>query len=794
MAEMMVDHALRYATELGWCVFPVWHVEDGVCQCKRGAECHDPGKHPMIAGDNGGTFHDAATNDPDVIRKWWKRWPKANIGLACGERSGVIVIDVDAKCGPDGRSGREVLDELLLANGARIPDTAIAQTGGGGTHIFLLHPGRQVPSTVGVLPGIDSRGDRSFAVLPPSNHHRGTIYEWEVGSDPFETPIEECPEWWITSIGIARELKRQASGDANADKVDEESVFNGIAQGERDVTLYRYACSLRSRDVDEETAIKLVRLAASVCDPPLPAHVADAKVRSAWRHRPGINRPDGSNSLESVPTEPGRPKKEYPPLQASTPEPTIPPAAAPEPPSHAIVQLIEEEFPRMFNLTDLGNAERLAYLHGDDLRYCAQMKKWLYWDGRRWKQDLTDAIAMQKAQSVVRQMYADAGRMSASSARTDLAKWAIQCEKKNALEAMVGLVKSMPKIAIIVDDLDRDDWLLNVRNGTIDLKSGNLKPHDRADLITKLCDVDYDPDADCSTWITFLERIIPDREVQVYLMKALGYTLTGSVHNQCLFFAWGQGSNGKSTMFNIVQEILGDYGRKMTTDTIAVKRNDTGPQNEIARLAGARFALTSETEEGKAINESLIKDLTGNDTVSARFLYAEIFEFRPKMKIWMYGNHKPRIRGTDKGIWRRIKLVEFGQTISEEEKDVQLLDKLRIEAPGILAWMVQGCLLEQDKGLTDPASVTKAVQEYRVEMDTVGAWISDCVEEEKESYDFVNTGTLYTSYKKWCEIAGEHPVSMRRLSQILTSRGWEHGRNPMSNNKGFKRIILRPEE
>ena len=321
-----------------------------------------------------------------------------------------------------------------------------------------------------------------------------------------------------------------------------------------------------------------------------------------------------------------------------------------------------------------------------------------------------------------------------------------------------------------------------MNNGTLDLRTGTLRPHDRADLITKCTGVDYQAWA-CPRWTAFLERVIPDEAVRGYVRRAVGYALTGSTRESCVFFLYGGGKNGKSVFTGILEHLLADYWTKTRAETIMQKR-DQGIPNDIAALRGLRLCTVSEVNEGQRLNEALIKDLTGGDTLSARLLYGEFFNFKPQFKLWLYGNHKPKVRGTDEGIWRRMRLIPFTVTITEEEKDAELPAKLRAELPGILDWAVQGCTEWQQIGLQEPQQVREATEEYRQEMDNVARFLSDrCTDTPDDRGNCeAPAHPLYRSYDTWCKAANEHACAERTFSEVLTKKGFAKKRT----NRGMQ--------
>lgn len=430
----------------------------------------------------------------------------------------------------------------------------------------------------------------------------------------------------------------------------------------------------------------------------------------------------------------------------------------------------EQATTRHLHQTDLGNAERLVSRHGAGLRYCHPWRRWLAWDGRRWAIDDTGEIR-RRAKDTTRAIYAEASQLADENARKSRAKWAMGSENRARLDAMIYLAQAETGIPVIPDELDADPSLLTVNNGTLDLRTGMLRPHDPADFITKLAPVDYDPEAEAPIWTAFLNRIMADNETLIaFLQRAVGYSLTGDVGERVLFFLYGCGANGKSTFLEAIRAMAGDYGLRTPTETLMIKRHGAIP-NDVARLKGARLVTAAESDEGKRLAEAVIKDLTGGDTIAARFMRAEWFDFRPQCKIWLATNHKPEVRGTDKAIWDRIRLVPFEVIIPEAEQDKRLVEKLKKELGGILAWAVRGALEWYKHGLGIPAEVTAATAGYREEMDTLGAFMVDrCVLKPTAQG---TAKALYNAYKSWCEGNGERLISKRAFGLRLAERGFK---------------------
>ncbi|MEN6371754.1 MAG: phage/plasmid primase, P4 family [Armatimonadota bacterium] len=427
-----------------------------------------------------------------------------------------------------------------------------------------------------------------------------------------------------------------------------------------------------------------------------------------------------------------------------------------------------------FPLTDLGNSERLIAAYGSDLRYDVNSGKWLVWNGRVWEPDNTGQVN-RMARQVIRSMYALLQDCSTQAERDALYSHIRKSESAPRLAAMVELAKYCPNIPVQSSDLDDDKWSLNCLNGTMDLRTGKIAPHRRENLITKLVPVEYDESAACPTWERFLSEIFDnDSELITFVQKAAGYGLTGDTSEQCFFMLHGNGSNGKSTFLTVIREILADYHRKTGTDTLLDKEAG-GPTNDIARLRGARFVSAIEAKPGKKLAEALVKELTGNDVISARFLHHEFFEFVPEFKLWLACNHLPHIDGQDNAIWRRIRLIPFKVqfqdtgTSAGPYKDMMLPDKLRMEYSGILAWMVQGCLLWQSERLGAPSAVKEATNKYQSDMDVLSDFFDECcvIGTQYKS----KSSELYNIYAEWSRARGEkYPLSNRTFSQRLEER------------------------
>lgn len=525
-----------------------------------------------------------------------------------------------------------------------------------------------------------------------------------------------------------------------------------IDEGARNTTLFQHACRLKKMARSKEDAARAIEfIGLYLCVPSVERDELETLLDSAYEYQDQVidlrTRSERNNVIEL----PSGKTRDAAPFQTT--------------------------FRPKFNYTDLGNAKRLVHYYGRDLRYCYAFGSWYVWDGKRWSKDETGAIE-RKAKATVMNIYQEA-LQEEDEKRVSLMKHASSSESRQKISNMISLAQSEEGIPVTPAQLDEDQWKLNCLNGVIDLKNGVLLSHSRDDLITNMVEAEYDPNADCPTWKKFLNRIMQDdhgnvrEELIHFLQKAVGYALTGSIKEQVMFFLHGSGKNGKSTFINVVKDLLGDYSRQTGTETFMTKQNSGGVPNDLARLKGARLISAVESEEGKRLAESLIKQLTGGEPITARFLHKEFFEFTPTFKIFFVTNHKPQIRGTDPAIWRRIRLIPFTVTIPPEEDDKTLPDKLRNEMPGILRWAVEGCLKWQEEGLGAPDAVMNATAEYKEEMDTLSQFVEDyCVVHPTAR---VATKDLYKTYQDWCEESGEYCLAKNKFINKLKERMESHG-------------------
>lgn len=438
-----------------------------------------------------------------------------------------------------------------------------------------------------------------------------------------------------------------------------------------------------------------------------------------------------------------------------------------------------------FRLSELGNAERMAASFGDVVRHVADVGFYI-WNGKSWAYDSTKEIEKMCANEL-RKLY--------KSEEEEEQKWAKICDKRavrtNSIKDLIPLVPA------VREQFDKHKYLFNCSNGIINLENGTCLPHDRTLYLSKISNIKFDNTADCPTWIQFLNSVFKkedgttDTDLIRFMQKAVGYSMTGDISEQVIFFLVGGGRNGKSTFVNIIQDLMGDYGRQTNSDTFIKKKNDSSINNDIARLVGSRYVSAVESEEGQQLSETLVKQITGGEKISARFLRQEFFEFEPEFKVFFTTNHKPIVKGIDEGIWRRILMIPFNVTIPTDQIDKKLPEKLEAEMSGILNWAIEGCLMWQKEGLGRPHSMIEATKAYKSEMDILEPFL----EERCNVNPLLETEAkeLYYDYSRWCEEVGEFPLKNRSFYRMLETKGFKKSKGNANKTiiKGLGLIEVR---
>lgn len=423
---------------------------------------------------------------------------------------------------------------------------------------------------------------------------------------------------------------------------------------------------------------------------------------------------------------------------------------------------------------DQGRGLRMRDQFATVLKFNAVDKKWFFFNGSYWQEDIGNQKVELAAERVANSIKKEKPELSFST-KTDedkaMNEWYRFQKDSRSHMAKMHMIDEFKKYVIVKHgEFDKEDMLLNTESGYVDLSNGELHDHDIDKNFSHQTLAEYSDNVDAPLWDKFLNQIFNnDEELIHYVQKAIGYSFTGSVDEQCLFILNGRGRNGKSVFSNVISDVAGNYAKQMNVQTIVAKKNQSGSANsDIARLEGARIVTSSELNEGDRFDESLVKQLTGGDKILARFLYGSEFEYKPKFKIWMATNHLPIIRGTDDGIWRRIKIIPFNIQIPKEKVDKKLEYKLKAEYTGILNWIVQGAIMWQQEGLEDPEAVTKVIETYRAEMDPLDAFLEECCT-TGQNYS-IKAREMYDAYHEWAKESEEYKMSLNKFGREMSKK------------------------
>lgn len=775
--SMMLASALYYARR-GWAVFPL--------RPRSKVPCTQHGVHD-------------ATTDADQIRVWWQqRWPNANIGLACGPASGVDVLDVD------GEEGEQSLYELEVVYGV-LPGLTLESRTARGRHLFFVHDERARNSASRLGRRLDTRSDGGYVVAPPSIHPSGEVYRWTEGRGPRDLDEPAAwPSWAIELLGARCAEATLETGSAGPEPA-------ALTEDER---ARRYCVAALEREADELAAMPLggrndalaksaFKLGGYVARGALAEHEVRAALERActsWPAKerdPRKDRDTLSRALTAGMREPraipdprphaARPAPYEGPLVLGDDAPAQPPPSSAAPDDGC-----GEGAPKPGTAyTDLGNAERYVAQHGDDLRYCRALGGWYVWTGSHWTRDETRE-AERRAHVTARRFYAEVARIASEVARARTPEeqkrleaileaatsWAKRSEASQRLAAMVGEARSIAPMPVAHAQFDAEHtrMLLNCPNGTLDLSTGDLRPHRREDLVTKVVSVAYDPAACAPGFEAFLAEILPDAEVRAFVQRWAGYAATGVIRDHLLPVWYGDGANGKGTLGELLKRILGRYAVSCPEGFFEEQKHQKH-ETEIARLRGARLAIGSETQASSALAEAKIKRLTGGDTLTGRFMREDFFDFDPTAKFVLATNYKPRIKGGDGGIRRRVVLIPFTVTIPEERRDPDLGERLfRTEGAGILRWIIDGAREWMARGqrLEPPDSIRAATEEYLGDEDVIGRFLEEaCTVTRADDRSLrCEPAHLFGAFRAWCEKSGDQPGTLRSFSSALAQRGW----------------------
>lgn len=653
-------------------------------------------------------FQHGATTDEGQIETWWAGWPEANIGILAGKEGGMVVVDVD------GREGEESL-ELRESEWGTLPSTLEASTGKGRHLYFTVDGEAEIRNSAGTLgKGLDVRGKGGYVVGPGSVHENGRIYEW---IDEDES-LAKLPRKWVNFI---LDSQHNAKGTERKGEQNEMAAENGsIGEGRRNSDLHSFASSLVHKGLTRKAVLASVQaLNEAECEPPLGGAEVRDIVESAWNYRDG-------NRLER-----------------------------------------DSERQLRLGLSDNGNTERLKDRFNDTLLWNTDRCAWMFYDGRCWKEDRENR-AESFALSVLQDLQQEAQAMEDPRDRALTSDFALKCQTPVRVQAALAGYRMDPQKTARDKDFDTQPHLLNCENGVVDLKSMTLLPHDPSLRLSHCVPVEFDPKAQCPTFLAFLKKILQnDPEAITCVRRFIGYACTGETGEQFYFIWLGNGQNGKSVLASVLMGILDTYARSCMASAFTVKRNDSST-HELADLVGSRVVFSGEVPETAQLNEPVLKMLTGGDAFRYRQLYQKSREGKPTFKIVLPCNRLPRINGLDNGIWRRCFIIRFDYRISEAER-IEDYDKILLqEKEGILAWVVAGAREWYEKKLLFPKKFQAEVASFRSDSDPLARFLeSECEVGFGRKASFQD---LYGRYLRWCEPRHENPMSSNKFGTELRER------------------------
>jgi putative DNA primase/helicase len=677
-----------------------------------------------------------ATTDENQIRKWWEEtaW---SIGVPTGQASKQIVFDVD---GPNGETSFRQME----AKHGPLPETLQVGTQEG-RHLYFQWPGVHIQiSADGRFggPGLDMRGDGGYVIVPPSPFPNGNGQYTFINSLPLAMPPAALIELANTKPDkpkSSRTQHQQAGTRVNANLLVDRALHEAERSGRNNGGFW-LACQLRDNRLSQSEAL-----------PFMERYVAQVKHTNMKGNAEPFTRAEAEASLEqaygAMPREPwGRTSTAAGAYANVTNEPT-----------GDTVSLLEGYHPQ-----DVGNAERLVRFYGKDLRYCATLKTWFHWDGRRWAPDETNAV-----RELAHQVIIAFAHQAVRAENKGATSFAMQSFRSARITNM--LREAEPYLAVRASELDQDSFLFNCANGTIDLRTGELRPHRQDDFLTKLSPVNYDPESRSELWEQALhEWTAGNEELINFLQYAAGYTLTGDIREEVLFFIHGPTNAGKSTFLEALRTVAGDYAKTADFETF-LRKKQHNLRDDIAELTGKRFVCSIEVEEGKELAEGIVKMLTGGDHVRGRPLYRMSFDYLPQFKLWLAANHAPVIKYDDDAIWRRIHRVPFLRTFTNPDPTVKANMRDPDKVSAVLTWAVQGCLAWQQAGLHAPTIVRDATEQLRLEMDPLRDFFTECCLFGPLFKTF--SAQLHQKHENWAKQNGSRPVDPKKLAAGLRARG-----------------------
>lgn len=703
---------------------------------------------------------------------WFHEGKSTNIGILCGGISGgLVMLCFNNTAGAAELFGEERWRKLVKS-------TFVTQSVRG-CHVWLRSETPIKSQLIGKGDNeswLEIRSDGNFTVAPPSLHPSGVLYK-AIGVERIHKPddLANFITETLSRLGLTARVIPEAPKATTREAPRERSEqFNALAVKKLlESCAFIQHCRTAAAGLSEPHWWSMTHIFAVLGNP------GQQQIHELSKPYPGYTEKETQQKIEAALKAGG---KDIGPHTCSFIEKDLGFAC----PKDCQAKNLGVKSPaglatklavaKTFKLTDFGNAERLVSRHGANIHYSEERKRWLVWTSKVWEWDYGSRV-MLLAKETTRNILREAADENNDDQRKEIIKHAVRSEGEARLSAMVTLAQSEPGVPVQNSELNSNQWLFNCSNGTVDLKTGKLLPHKREDLLTIISPVNYDPHAPHPLWSKFLDRVTGEsKELSHYLQRAIGYSLTGDMRSQVMFFLFGLGNNGKSTFVGTIRKILAGYGAKAPVDMfLARDKTARGPREDLANLQGKRFIAASEVEVGRKLAVVVIKEMTGGEAIRADRKYEHEVEFQPTHKLWISGNHKPVVADTSLAIWRRIKLIPFTVTIPDEEIDEDLPFKLEAELSGVFAWAVEGCLAWQQSGLTEPREVTVATLAYRSEEDILAEFIQDCCSLKVTAT--VPKADLHDRYKQWCEATGNQPVSQKTFKNRLMERGITEGKS-----------------
>lgn len=771
----MLDYALDYAKR-GWHVLPLFPIRNGMCGCPKGAGCQSPGKHPQIAWKkNGGSV------DPAQIKDWWEQCPDGNIGITTGQASGIVLLDLD---GPEGFKSVENAD---------LPYTVKSKTGKGAHNLFKYPDNVIIKNAVRIMPGVDVRGEGGLFVAPPSRHISGNNYEWVVGPDA--TELADMPGWMLEKT--KKQLEKETTRDIPPVKSNGHSSHNAYAQAAlaKEIEAVRTAAPGTRNHQLNKSAFSLGQLVGAAV---LTQTEVEYELENAGTQA-GLSGVEIKQTLRSG-------------LNAGMQEPRVLPENKEFKFNFKGKTNVDDETGEILDSTptedenelnailltfgahDEGNSLAFIYLFGREFLYCKAFG-WMAFNGKFWTTDMAESLLDKKMVACLKKRSIAAIKLFEGNS---LAKETIKAATPNSMKVAALKDRLCRKLEVMSEEFDNNPDLLNCNNGVVNLRTGNLAPHNKAQRFTYATKINYVPGANTSLWLDFLEQVVGNwAEIKEFLRMAVGYSLTGHTKEECLFYIYGPTRSGKGTFSEIIMAMLGTrLSIEVDFNTFTAKREADSSNFDLAPLKPARIVFASESQRHQSLNTAKIKSMTGGNMVRCCFKHRDHFTYQPQFKMWVSSNWAVNGDVDDDALWGRLRVIDFPNSYLGKE-DKHLKEKLKTSEvlEGVLAWAVTGSMewYKMDGGLKTPAKVRETTQKHRAEGDFVQTWLDECTENDENSWS-ANSEIIH-SYHKWCDENGVEAKQIKSLSISFRTKGYvtgvikRSGTNIGKGVQGFRIIV-----